>query len=100
MTIDTQTDSSSFEIENISFFKDASLANELTAEADWKRRGLYIGPQFPTLDQEVQDHFVSFLEERGINEELATFIPLLAEWKEQRGESFSHTQAHPKCNVD
>lgn len=75
------------------------MATQLTAEADWKRRGLYIGPQFPTLDQEVQDHFVSFLEERGINEELATFIPLLAEWKEQRGEYLSHAPAQTKCNV-
>lgn len=86
LTIDTQTDGGSFEIENISYYKDASLASELTAEADWKRRGLYIGPQFPTLDEEVQQHFESFLDERGINEELALFIPLLAEYKEQKGE--------------
>lgn len=35
----------SFAIENISFYDDANLGTELTAEADWKRRGLYIGPQ-------------------------------------------------------
>ena len=34
-----------FVIENISFYDDASLGTDLTAEADWKRRGLYIGPQ-------------------------------------------------------
>jgi hypothetical protein len=34
-----------FIADNISFYKDASLGTELTAEADWKRRGLYIGPQ-------------------------------------------------------
>ena len=33
-----------FVIENISFYEDAKLGTELTAEADWKRRGLYIGP--------------------------------------------------------
>ena len=32
-------------IENISFYDDAKLGTDLTAEADWKRRGLYIGPQ-------------------------------------------------------
>lgn len=40
-----------FVIENISFYEDANLGTDLTAEADWKRRGLYIGPQV----------FVSFL---------------------------------------
>lgn len=34
-----------FVIENISFYADGRLGTEMTAEADWKRRGLYIGPQ-------------------------------------------------------
>lgn len=34
-----------FVIENISFYDDTKLGTELTAEADWKRRGLYLGPQ-------------------------------------------------------
>lgn len=34
-----------FVIENISFYSDGKLGTEMTAEADWKRRGLYIGPQ-------------------------------------------------------
>jgi complement component 1 Q subcomponent-binding protein len=32
-------------VDNISYYKDAKVGTELTAEADWKRRGLYIGPQ-------------------------------------------------------
>jgi complement component 1 Q subcomponent-binding protein len=31
--------------ENVSFYDDAKVGTELTAEADWKRRGMYIGPQ-------------------------------------------------------
>lgn len=34
-----------FITDNISFYSDAKVGTELTAEADWKRRGLYIGPQ-------------------------------------------------------
>jgi complement component 1 Q subcomponent-binding protein, mitochondrial len=34
-----------FIVENVSYYKDAKLGTDLTAEADWKRRGLYIGPQ-------------------------------------------------------
>ncbi|KAF8633128.1 hypothetical protein AX17_004629 [Amanita inopinata Kibby_2008] len=72
-----------FIADNISFYSDAKLGTELTAEADWKRRGLYIGPQFDTLDVALQEEFEKFLQERGINENLALFIPEYAEWKEQ-----------------
>ena len=34
-----------FITDNISFYQDGKVGTELTAEADWKRRGLYIGPQ-------------------------------------------------------
>lgn len=89
MTIDAQAVDGDFNIENISFYKDPKLATELTAEADWARRGLYIGPQFETLDEAVQAQFESFLEERGIATDLALFIPNFAEFKEQRGESWT-----------
>ncbi|PWN24417.1 mitochondrial glyco protein [Jaminaea rosea] len=84
LTIDAQAESGTFTIENISFYQDSKLATELTAEADWKRRGLYIGPQFPTLDDALQEHFQGYLEERGIDDDLALFVPLFAEWKEQK----------------
>ena len=71
-------------IENITFYRDDALATELTADADWTRRGLYIGPQFETLDENVQAQFESFLAERGIATNLALFIPTYAEYKEQR----------------
>jgi hypothetical protein len=56
----------------------------LTAEADWKRRGLYIGPAFDTLDVGLQDEFEKFLQERGINETVAAFIPEYCAYKEQQ----------------
>ncbi|KAH0826685.1 mitochondrial glycoprotein [Lanmaoa asiatica] len=73
-----------FLVDNISFYPDAKLGTELTAEADWKRRGLYIGPQFDTLDVAVQEEFEKWLNERGVNENLATFIPEYSEHKEQK----------------
>jgi complement component 1 Q subcomponent-binding protein len=33
------------------YYKDGKLADDQSAEADWQRRGLYIGPQFAELDQ-------------------------------------------------
>jgi complement component 1 Q subcomponent-binding protein len=73
-----------FIIENISFYDDAKVGTELTAEFDWKRRGLYIGPTFDTLDVGLQEEFEKYLQERGINETVAAFIPEYSAYKEQQ----------------
>jgi len=83
LTIDALCQEGAFIIDSISFYNDTKLGTELTAESDWKRRGLYIGPQFDTLDIGVQEDFEKFLQERGINENLALFIPEYAGSKEQ-----------------
>ncbi|GAA96031.1 uncharacterized protein L969DRAFT_19728 [Mixia osmundae IAM 14324] len=84
LTIDAIAQDGVFVIDNIAFYSDALLASELTAEADWKRRGLYIGPQFSHLDESLQQEFEDYLEERGVDASLALFIPELADYKEQR----------------
>jgi complement component 1 Q subcomponent-binding protein len=84
INVDTVCQEGSFMVDAISFYKDARIGTELSAEADWKRRGLYIGPQFDTLDVSVQEEFEKYLQERGINESLALFIPEYAEYKEQK----------------
>jgi len=84
LAFDAMVQEGLFVIENISFYSDGKLGTEMTAEADWKRRGLYIGPQFETLDAGVQEEFIRYLQERGINDDLALFIPELIEHKEQK----------------
>ncbi|KAL9938674.1 hypothetical protein V8E36_002393 [Tilletia maclaganii] len=83
MTLEALVQDGAWVIENISFYNDAKLATDPTAEADWARRGLYIGPQFDTLDLKVQEQFENFLEERGFDAPLAIFIVQYAEYKEQ-----------------
>ncbi|PIL23172.1 transporter [Ganoderma sinense ZZ0214-1] len=84
LTIDAMCQEGSFVIDNISYYSDAKVGTELTAEADWKRRGFYLGPQFDTLDVSLQDEFDKFLQERGINQTLAYFVPEYSEYKEQK----------------
>jgi complement component 1 Q subcomponent-binding protein len=84
INVDTMCQDGSFIVDNISYYPDAHIGTSLTAEADWKRRGLYLGPQFDTLDVSVQEEFEKFLLERGIAESLALFIPEYAEYKEQK----------------
>ena len=40
--------------------------------------------QFDTLDVSLQDEFDKFLQERGINQTLAYFVPEYSEYKEQK----------------
>ncbi len=40
--------------------------------------------QFETLDLNFQEEFEKFLQERGINESLAFFVPEYAQHKEQK----------------
>jgi complement component 1 Q subcomponent-binding protein len=84
LNVDSMCQDGAFIVDNISYYPDAKLGTDLTADADWKRRGLYIGPQFETLDISVQEEFEKFLQERGINESLAMFIPEYSEFKEQK----------------
>ncbi|KDR79809.1 hypothetical protein GALMADRAFT_241897 [Galerina marginata CBS 339.88] len=84
LNVDMVAQDGSFVVENLSFYEDTKLGTELTADADWNRRGLYIGPQFDTLDVSVQDEFDKFLQERGVNESVAAFIPEYAGYKEQQ----------------
>ena len=84
MALDTISQDGAFLVENIAFYKDAQVGTEISSEMDWKRRGLYIGPQFEHLDVGVQEEIERFLAERGIDEQLAAFIPEYAEFKEQK----------------
>jgi hypothetical protein len=45
LSIDAICQESAFVLENVSYYNDGKLATDVTAEADWKRRGVYIGPQ-------------------------------------------------------
>ncbi|KAG6872487.1 hypothetical protein C0995_009349 [Termitomyces sp. Mi166 len=84
LNVDMLAQEGHFVVENVAFYKDSKLGTELTAEADWKRRGVYLGPQFETLDVGVQEEIEKYLAERGVDETAALFIPEYAEYKEQR----------------
>ncbi|KAJ7083060.1 mitochondrial glycoprotein [Mycena belliarum] len=82
--LDMSCQNGQFLIENIAFYEDAKLGRDTGLEADWKRRGLYIGPEFSTLDVAVQEQFEKFLEERDLGESTAFSLPEYAAYKEQK----------------
>jgi len=83
ISIDAIAQDGAFIVESISNIKDSSLANATTSEADWEKRGLYSGPPFAELDEDLQIAFEKFLEERQIDGDLANFVPNYVFHKDQ-----------------
>ncbi|EGN99234.1 hypothetical protein SERLA73DRAFT_137483 [Serpula lacrymans var. lacrymans S7.3] len=71
-----------FLIDNVSHSDDTDLATKNSAEADYQRQNIYIAPQFDDLSESLQNGFTSFLEERGINDELSEFVGEYVKHKE------------------
>lgn len=70
-------------IENIFYFQDAKLAHAKSPEEAQKRTEVYPGPPFGSLDDDLQVLMERFLEERGISQTLAVFVPDYVDVKEQ-----------------
>ncbi|EJU02301.1 mitochondrial Mrb1 [Dacryopinax primogenitus] len=84
LVVELMSEEGTFIIDGVSYYSDARLGTEMSANAEWERRGMYIGPQFDNLDVQVQEEFEKYIQERGITDELASFIPDYAEYKEQK----------------
>ncbi|CCH60276.1 hypothetical protein TBLA_0C04800 [Henningerozyma blattae CBS 6284] len=75
-------DEGSFFIDSVTPFDSIDDALNESAEVELKRELTYQGPPFSNLDSDLQDALEIYLENRGINEELATFIGSYSEFKE------------------
>ncbi|KAI8056578.1 mitochondrial glycoprotein [Syncephalis plumigaleata] len=83
LKFDALCESGEILVSSVIHYNDANTATEDTAEANWKRRGMYVGPQFGQLEEDLQTKFERYLEERGVDTGLAMFIPHYIEYKEQ-----------------
>ena len=71
-------------IENVYYYPNADLAEAETPESEFARTNTYAGPPFQNLDPELQSMLERYLDERGINEQLASFVPDYVDHKEQK----------------
>lgn len=62
---------------------DISGVRYVSSENDIKDTTLYSGPVFEHLDDELRNAFFSYLEDRGINDEVSVFINYYSAEKEQ-----------------
>lgn len=84
MLIEALAQDGDFLIDNVYYFADADLAEPEHAEQDWKRKSVYAGPPFGNLDEDLQVLLEKYLGDRGINTQLATFVPEYIDYKEQK----------------
>lgn len=71
-------------VENLFYYKDAKLAHSPDAEASHAAQNLYPGPPFGSLDEDLQILMERYLEDRGITQSLAMFVPDYMDMKEQK----------------
>ena len=83
VVIDAVADSGQILIENVHHYSDVSLTETAVSDAG-KKEGLYAGPMFGNLDEDLQILIERFLEERGIDVRMANFIPEYIDFKEQK----------------
>lgn len=71
-------------IEYVHFYPKAELIEPKSTEATKEAQNVYGGPVFGYLDLELQQMYETYMQERGINAQLALFLPRYVEYKEQR----------------
>lgn len=72
----------SFYVDSATPYPSVDAALNQSAEAEISRELVYHGPPFSNLDEELQESLEAYLESRGVNEELASFISAYSEFKE------------------
>lgn len=73
-------------IDAVRYFKEGQIATDeiTTNDIGEQRQDLYMGPVYEELGEDLQTTFVKYLEERGIDTALATFLPDYVDYKEQK----------------
>ncbi|KJZ77157.1 hypothetical protein HIM_03478 [Hirsutella minnesotensis 3608] len=70
-------------VDNVYYYDAAVAAHGASPEGLEKRAGAYAGPPFGSLDEDLQVLLERFLEERGIDQSMAVFVPDYVDAKEQ-----------------
>ncbi|TWU78218.1 hypothetical protein ED733_007981 [Metarhizium rileyi] len=84
LNIDATAQDGNIVVENMFFYEDAKVAKVESSEDAQKRADVYPGPPFGSLDEDLQVLMERFLEERGITQAMAVFVPDYVDVKEQK----------------
>lgn len=84
LNIEALAQDGSIIVENFYYYKDPKLAHSSSPEAVHEAEDAYPGPPFGSLDEDLQLILERYLEERGITQAMAVFVPDYMDVKEQR----------------
>lgn len=84
LAIETIAEGGMIVIDNVYYYADAAHAYAKTTEAAHQRQDMYIGPPYVNLDEDLQVLLERYLDERGVNQALAIFVPDYIDMKEQK----------------
>ncbi|KAI0453466.1 mitochondrial glycoprotein [Xylaria acuta] len=84
LNIEALAQDGSILVENFYYYKDAKMAHSSSPEAVHGAEDVYPGPPFGSLDEDLQLMMERYLEERGITQAMAVFVPDYMDVKEQR----------------
>ncbi|ETS73776.1 hypothetical protein PFICI_14722 [Pestalotiopsis fici W106-1] len=71
-------------VENFYYYDNAKFAHSENAEVTHQAQDAFPGPPFGTLDEDLQILLERYLEERGVTQALAVFVPDYMDLKEQK----------------
>ncbi|KAI8976534.1 mitochondrial glycoprotein [Pilobolus umbonatus] len=76
----------SLDIHTVRYFREGEIDPEQITSQNIreKRQDLYMGPDYDSLDEDFQTTFIAYLEERGIDTALASFLPDYIDYKERK----------------
>lgn len=84
LAIEAMAQDGAIVVENMFYYNDAKLAYGASADASHAAQAVYPGPPFGSLDEDLQILMERYLEERGVTEALAVFVPEYMDMKEQK----------------
>ena len=84
LQIHARADDGMIQVGQVSYYRSAKLADSDTPEVAKEAASLYPGPPFGNLDADLCSMLERYIDERGINADLALFLPEYVDYKEQR----------------
>jgi complement component 1 Q subcomponent-binding protein len=82
--IEAETENSRVAISDFYYLENKEWLEPQSFEAEKKSADAYPGPSFANLDEDLQALVETYVADRGVNEELASFVVEYIDWKEQR----------------
>lgn len=84
LRINLVSDSGAFQVQSVTHLPSADIPEAQIADEPLSSEKMYSGPPFPQLDEDLQQILEAYLNERGVNTDLAVFIPEYIDVKEQK----------------